>query len=766
MSKNKCIKLKEKPFETDAVKEPENNRNLVMRISAILSILTFVFLLGKPVAAQSDSTEISNPYGATKLPGAFKLKPRLGLGAGSLVFYGDLGGDNRGYHPGSADMAFMLSLTNDITSYLDVSLYTLFGTIHVNEYTNPRRLNMQSQVRSGGIMFNYNFDHFLPENRGAEPYIGIGFESFEFLSKTDLYDDNGYRYHYWSDGTIRNMAEGAPGADEALLLERNYVYETDLRDLNLDGLGAYPDRSFAVPIAAGVQFRVTDRFRVKLGARYMLTFTDRVDNITSESTGVRQSDGRNDRFLYSHCTVNYDLNPLRMKPKRKHDIYIDEGDKDLMASLEDTDGDGVPDLIDRCPGTPDGAPVDKYGCPLDSDGDGIPDYRDEEPYSPHTYVDAEGVALDDDEIYQRHLMWQDSIPWVSKGPLNEAYARVEADASKAKEVYRVRIPRKEGGMSQEEINALLAQTDIISGQDGDVKFYMVGAYDDVPGAVKRKIQLDRSGITGGDVVKTNENNSETPSPIEADPVLEAEMAEQLDQEGYEPLIDVIAEVIEEDTEADVLPTNEADLAGNESNGLIYRVQVGAFRGELSENIFGAAGTIIAVPGDDGLTRYVTEATSDMRVAIERKTELLTKGYEGAFIVAYKDGKRVTLAEAGMTVTDPAKDLTVDKEVSPVDTSLIKFRPVYGEYTDDIPTDQLEALLELGNIQPRRLPDGTTLFLGEMTDTYDSVEDSLQRASELGISGTRVAGEFNRRFIPVEDALLLKPVTPVSTSQAD
>lgn len=739
-----------------------------MRITALLSILTFVFLLGQPVSAQSDSTEVSNPYRATKLPGAFKLKPRLGLGAGSLVFYGDIGGDNRGYHPGSADMAYMLSLTNDITSYLDVSLYTLFGTIHLNEYTNPRRLNMQSQIRSGGIMFNYNFDHFLPESRGAEPYIGIGFESFEFLSKTDLYDDNGYRYHYWSDGTIRNMAEGSPGAGEALLLERNYVYETDLRDLNLDGLGATPDRSFAIPLAAGVQFRVTDRFRVKLGTRYLLTFTDRIDHISSESTGTRQSNGRNDRFLYTHCTVNYDMNPLRMKPKRKHDIYLDEGDKELMASLEDTDGDGVPDLLDRCPGTPAGAPVDKHGCPLDSDGDGIPDYRDEEPYSPHTYVDAEGVALDDDEIFQRHLMWQDSIPWVSKGPLKEAYARIEADGSKAKEVYRVRIPRKEGGMSQEEINTLLAQTDIVSGQDGDVKFYLVGAYDDVPRAVKRKVQLDRSGITGGDVVLTDKGNKKVPTPIASDAALEEEMAEELDRESDE--IDGVLDTALTQEEALMVSDSLEEQAENALNelataGLIFRVQVGAFKGELSENIFGAAGTVIAVLGDDGLTRYVTEAFTSMEAAVKRKTELLTKGYEGAFIVAYKDGKRITLAEAGMTVTDPNKDLTVDKEVTPIDTALIKFRPVYGEYTDDIPTDQLEALLEMGNIQPRRLPDGTTLFLGEMMDTYDSVEDSLRRAAEMGILDTRIAGEFNRRSIPVEDALLLKPVSPLSPSQS-
>ena len=39
----------------------------------------------------------------------------------------------------------------------------------------------------------------------------------------------------------------------------------------------------------------------------------------------------------------------------------------------DTDGDGVPDYLDKCSGTPAGVKIDKDGCPLDSDGDGVTD---------------------------------------------------------------------------------------------------------------------------------------------------------------------------------------------------------------------------------------------------------------------------------------------------------------------------------------------------------------------------------------------------------
>jgi len=48
----------------------------------------------------------------------------------------------------------------------------------------------------------------------------------------------------------------------------------------------------------------------------------------------------------------------------------------------DSDGDGVLDDADNCPGTPRGVKVDATGCPLDSDGDGVPDHMDKCPDTP------------------------------------------------------------------------------------------------------------------------------------------------------------------------------------------------------------------------------------------------------------------------------------------------------------------------------------------------------------------------------------------------
>ncbi len=61
------------------------------------------------------------------------------------------------------------------------------------------------------------------------------------------------------------------------------------------------------------------------------------------------------------------------------------------AAPVDSDGDGVPDNSDACPGTPRGVPVDSRGCPRDDDQDGVPNYLDECPATPRgVKVDSKG----------------------------------------------------------------------------------------------------------------------------------------------------------------------------------------------------------------------------------------------------------------------------------------------------------------------------------------------------------------------------------------
>lgn len=86
----------------------------------------------------------------------------------------------------------------------------------------------------------------------------------------------------------------------------------------------------------------------------------------------------------------------------------------------DSDGDGVSDGLDRCPGTPAGTPVDAYGCEPDSDGDGVKDGSDDCPNTPPgVRVNSRGCAQDSDG---------DGVPdGADKCPNTPAGATVDAD---------------------------------------------------------------------------------------------------------------------------------------------------------------------------------------------------------------------------------------------------------------------------------------------------------------------------------------------------
>ena len=93
--------------------------------------------------------------------------------------------------------------------------------------------------------------------------------------------------------------------------------------------------------------------------------------------------------------------------------------KVFIGDSLDSDGDGVVDAKDKCPGTPAGVKVDATGCPLDSDRDGVPDYMDKCPGTPYgVKVDAAGCPLDSDG---------DGVPdYMDKCPGTPAGVKVDA----------------------------------------------------------------------------------------------------------------------------------------------------------------------------------------------------------------------------------------------------------------------------------------------------------------------------------------------------
>jgi hypothetical protein len=188
---------------------------------SVLGLSLAFFLSPSLSLAQADSTALPPGISAPKEELPIKLKPTFGIGPGMLAFYGDVGNDHSAYSPLVTRVGYELRATTPITPWLEGGIYALHGRLGVNERSLTRNLNFESRITTGGVQFRYNFLQLLNPSRVVEPYVTVGFESVEYLTKTDLRDAQGRTYHYWSDGTIRDIDEQALNAGDAVLIQRD-----------------------------------------------------------------------------------------------------------------------------------------------------------------------------------------------------------------------------------------------------------------------------------------------------------------------------------------------------------------------------------------------------------------------------------------------------------------------------------------------------------------------------------------------------------------
>lgn len=595
------------------------------RFSILLLLLTVLRL-----NAQNDSA-------ATAAPSRFVFQPAIGLGTGMLSFYGDLY-QKHFISPQVSRIGYEFSFSQPINPSLRVGLTGLVGTLGANERLVNRNTNFESKIISGGLTVEYTFAHLLHEKARVFPWISAGAAWFSYKSKTDLKDANGNSYYYWSDGSIRNIDENDPNAINAVILQRDYAFETDIRALNLDGFGNYPVNSFTVPAGAGILLKLTGHWEVKAGAVMHFSFTDYVDGVTEKSLGNRQGDARNDHFMMTSVTLRYNLfDPKKNKDASGNDLYAGVNYKELAKS--DYDEDGVLDAEDLCGDTPKGVPVDRNGCPLDSDKDEVPDYRDDETASaPGAIVNERGVTLSDSAILMQHEMYWDSTGKFAKTVVLRAGGTPYSGPVNERKMYSVSLGQYKSGLPNDVMSKFLNMEDISSKLLPDSStIYTVGKYEDLRTAEKRKRSLQEQGVTAATVVY------ETPGGT------------------FKEVTNVFSngsDASGTNTAGTATTSNSTSAGTNSSNAstvndgmptndkLVYRVQLGAYRNRQPKGTFADIPDLIEIKGDDGLFRYLSGSFATFDDAAGHKINLLVKGYKGAFIVAYKNGKRVSLPESG------------------------------------------------------------------------------------------------------------------------
>nr|WP_121270722.1 OmpA family protein [Pedobacter schmidteae] len=135
-----------------------------------------------------------------------------------------------------------------------------------------------------------------------------------------------------------------------------------------------------IPVGVGAKFKLADRVNLDLG--WTVNFVDG-DNLDGYYRGT------NDKYNYAYGGLEFALgsgkqlawhNPVALtydealQAKQtanalKGDLEAQKAENARLRSemndlLKDSDGDGVADKLDKCPGTPAGVVVDGSGCPL------------------------------------------------------------------------------------------------------------------------------------------------------------------------------------------------------------------------------------------------------------------------------------------------------------------------------------------------------------------------------------------------------------------
>ncbi|MES2140156.1 MAG: hypothetical protein V4511_10655 [Bacteroidota bacterium] len=797
-------------------------------------------------SSTSGKTEgsVENDSAKKTPPSELIITPTIGLGTGMFSFYGDL--YNKHFQaPMVSRLAFDLSVSQPIKEYLQMNLYVLFGKLGANERFAPnnRNLNFETQIRAGGLTLEYNFDHFLPPKRSASPYFSLGIESFEFLSKTDLKDKNDNTYFYWADGSIRNKDEFASDASQSVEIFRDYTYESDVREKNLDGFGKYPERSFAVPVGAGVIFKINDYVNFKMGATMHFTFNDYIDGVTEKSIGNRQGNSKNDNFMMTSFSLHYNLGTSK-KGKKKREAARDNEENyrnvDFATlDLDDTDKDGVTDWDDQCQGTPPGVPVDEKGCPLDGDNDGIPNYKDDELKSPKgALVSTRGVKMSDSLIAYQYNFYMDST-----GSYGLVDNRDPISSKLDQKEYTVELGTFKKGLPPNLMTKFLSISDISSAAKSDsATIYTAGKFDNIKDAEKRKQQLISEGLTDAKVVyklnskyydldaiasaktgtetskkdkklkdlfkgtfigedKTPLANSKVNLVNENGEILQTTTTDGMGAFHFDYLTpdqNVLFVLDENDTQLkklkkvyladakgskvrEVFPNKAvfslldikkvvspiASVSKDNKNtsissssalnapGVVLRVQLGAYKKKLSKAVFKDINDLIEIRTEDGLYKYMTGSFKSIDDAAKLKVEMILNGYPGAFIAAYKDGKRITLQEAGATLANKEDVIEApdNNALSAVNKKLVKFKVQVGVFKNTPPDNVLSVFSKLRDLSGEKTSSGLTRYVVGPFNSYKEAEafknDILKR---YGLSDSFVVATFNNEYISIPEAL--------------
>ena len=215
------------------------------------------------------------------------------------------------------------------------------------------------------------------------------------------------------------------------------------------------------------------------------------------------------------------------------------------------------------------------------------------------------------------------------------------------------------------------------------------------------------------------------------------------------------------------------------DGLVFRVQIGAFKNQLANDAFKGLSPLNGETVGNGYIRYTAGNFVKFENASAVKNDLRNLGYSDAFVVAYFNGKRVTVAEAiallnkeGKTIDNNAsttagitansnvpknttvatpnafnsqEPVTVTKELEQINNLL--FTVQIGVYNRQVTKGQLKGL---GPIFSEKLPNGLYRYTAGIYNDPERLLTDKRKVAEGYVRDAFVSAYLNGKRITFAD----------------
>ncbi len=228
-------------------------------------------------------------------------KWHVGGGVGSLTYYGDLSDkfvnanlQELGYHAYAerliAKRSGIYLRLESVNGHIIGSDRAPKGWINGSGEYFDRALNFRTNIHDVNTSMVFYLGSFKKRERAPflNAYVraGIGVGYFDVYG--DLKDTDGNFYNYWSDGTLRSLSENDPNANNAVEVTRDYDFETNLRELDIEQSNSR--FKWQIPVGLGVKMRLGDVVSLVLDAQYTYSMTDYLDNVGDKKASSTLSD--------------------------------------------------------------------------------------------------------------------------------------------------------------------------------------------------------------------------------------------------------------------------------------------------------------------------------------------------------------------------------------------------------------------------------------------------------------------------------------------